>query len=107
MKPGTVQPRAPYQTDPCCPAHAIAALADLREITTNLASVVSALDRYLHREHAAARLAAVEGLFAGDTADAVAATHLWLSQARTTADTLHTTLEQAHIAAGGLARKPH
>lgn len=87
----------------CGPAQTIATLADLRAVASDLHTAIARLDHYLQREHIAGRLAAVEGPFTGESADAVATTHLWLTDAATAANRLHDALESAHITAGGLA----
>lgn len=86
------------------PAQAAEVLGHLSRLAGDLDTVFGQVDRYLRREDSESRLAAVDGPFTGDTGAAVGTAHMWLSEAAVAADQLRQALENAQIAAGGLAR---
>lgn len=86
------------------PAQAVEVLITLGRLAGDLEPVLNQVDRYLRREDTAGRLTADEGPFTGDPSAAVGTTHMWLSEAAIAADKLRKSLENAQIAAGGLAR---
>lgn len=86
------------------PAQAAEVLGHLSHLAGDLDTLFGQVDRYLRREDSESRLTAVDGPFTGDSGAAVGTVHMWLSEAGVAADQLRQALENAQIAAGGLAR---
>ncbi|MBO0827153.1 MAG: hypothetical protein J2P24_05165 [Streptosporangiales bacterium] len=86
------------------PAQAAEVLGHLSHLAADLDTLFGQVDRYLRREDSESRLAVVDGPFTGDTGAAVGTVHMWLSEATVAADQLSRALENAQIAAGGMAR---
>lgn len=86
------------------PAQAAEVLGHLSHLAGDLDTLFGQVDRYLRREDSECRLTAVDGPFTGDSGAAVGTVHMWLSEAEVAADQLRQALENAQIAAGGLAR---
>lgn len=86
------------------PADATMVLGEMSKLTGNLDQMAARVDRYLRREQASDRLAAVEGMFSGEADAAVDTAHVWLEEATVAARQLREAIDNAQIATSGLAR---
>ncbi|MGH3098826.1 MAG: hypothetical protein ACRDMV_22795 [Streptosporangiales bacterium] len=86
------------------PAATTVRLGELSKLTGSVDQTLARVDRYLRREQASDRLAAVEGIFAGESDAAVETAHVWLEEAAVAAHQLREAIDNAQIATSGLAR---